>query len=313
MTDRPTSSLAAMDASPQPRPAPFGRMLTAMVTPMAADSSLDLAGAQALADHLVGQGNDGLVVSGTTGESATTTRQEKADLLRAVVDAVGDRAHVVAGVGTNDTAATLELARDAEKAGAAGLLLVTPYYSRPPQEGLVAHFRAAADATELPVMLYDIPGRTGTALQHETLLRLAEHPRIVANKDAKGDVFAAQRVMAATDLAFYSGDDALNLPLMAVGAVGVVSVTAHLVAQRLRDMLTAFLAGEVDRAREISDSTIPVTVGLMTRTQGVIAVKAALGLLGLPGGPVRLPLIDATKEQIDVLVQDLSAGGVMTA
>src|SRR5256885_634884 len=195
---------------------PFGRLITAMITPFRPDGSLDPAGAARLATHLVDEcAHDGLVISGTTGESPTTTDAEKDALLRAVVEAVGDRAKIVAGVGTYDTAHTVESARAAEKAGAAGVLVGTPYYSRPPQAGLLAHFTTVADATELPVMLYDIPARAGVPIETETLLRLAEHPRIIANKDAKGDPFAAQQVMAATDLAFYSGDDSPNLPLLA--------------------------------------------------------------------------------------------------
>src|SRR4051812_22453011 len=278
--------------------APFGRVLSAMVTPFDSEGRLDIEAAAGLATHLVDDlGNDGLVISGTTGESPTTTDAEKDALLRAVVEAVGDRAKVVAGVGTYDTAHTVESARAAEKAGAAGLLVVTPYYSRPPQSGLLAHFTTVADATELPVMLYDIPVRAGIAIESDTLLRLAEHPRIVANKDAKADVFAAQRVMAACDLAYYSGDDALNLPLLAVGAVGFVSVTGHLIANRHLAMIEAFEAGDVGKAREINESSVPVTVGVMTRTQGAIMVKAALDLLEFPVGPVRLPLVDATREQ----------------
>ncbi len=290
---------------------PFGRVLTAMVTPFDADGGLDVDRAQALATRLVDEGNDGLVVSGTTGESPTTNDDEKDRLLRAVVEAVGDRAHVVAGVGTNDTRHTVELAQSAEKAGASGLLVVSPYYNKPPQAGLVEHFTAVADATGLPVMLYDIPGRTGVAIQTDTLLRLAEHPRIVANKDAKADLFAAQQVMAASDLAFYSGDDALNLPLLSVGAVGVVSVTAHVVAARHAALIQAYLAGDVTTAREINTSTVPVTVGIMTRTQGAIMVKAALALLGFPVGGLRAPLVAATPEQVEVLRRDLVAGGVL--
>jgi 4-hydroxy-tetrahydrodipicolinate synthase len=292
--------------------APFGRVLTAMVTPFKADGSLDPERAAALAERLVDLGNEGLVISGTTGESPTTTDAEKDALLRAVVEAVGDRAHVVAGVGTYDTAHTVECARAAEKAGAAGLLVVTPYYSRPPQEGLLAHFTTVADATELPVMLYDIPVRAGVAIATETLLRLAEHPRIVANKDAKGDLFAAQQVMAGSDLAFYSGDDALNLPLLAIGAVGVVSVTGHVIADRHAAMIEAFGAGEVGKAREINDGSLPVTVGIMTRTQGVIMVKAALSLLGFAVGPLRLPLVEATPEQVEGLRADLVAAGLLS-
>lgn len=292
--------------------APFGRVLTAMVTPFTRDGALDTERAAALAERLVDQGNDGLVISGTTGEAPTTTDAEKDLLLRAVVEAVGDRAQVIAGVGTYDTAHTVESARAAEKAGAAGLLVVTPYYSRPPQSGLLAHFTTVADATDLPVMLYDIPVRSGVPIQTETLLRLAEHPRIVANKDAKGDLFAAQQVIAQADLAYYSGDDALNLPLIAVGAVGVVSVTGHVVADRHAAMLAAFAAGEVAEAREINRSTLPATVGIMTRTQGAIMVKAALDLLGFPVGGVRLPLVDATPEQVETLRADLAAAGVLS-
>jgi 4-hydroxy-tetrahydrodipicolinate synthase len=203
---------------------PFGRVLTAMVTPFTADGALDLAGAQQLAAHLVDAGNDGLVVNGTTGESPTTSDAEKDRLVRAVLEAVGDRAHVVAGIGTNDTRHSVELARAAERAGAHGLLAVTPYYNKPPQEGLLRHFTAIADATELPVMLYDIPGRSGVPIDTETIVRLAEHPRIVANKDAKGDLGRASWAIARSGLPWYSGDDMLNLPLLSVGACGFVSV-----------------------------------------------------------------------------------------
>jgi 4-hydroxy-tetrahydrodipicolinate synthase len=291
--------------------APFGRVLTAMVTPFTREGSLDTERAAALAERLVDLGNDGLVISGTTGESPTTTDAEKDALLRAVIEAVGDRAHVVAGVGTYDTAHTVESARAAEKAGAAGLLVVTPYYSRPPQAGLIEHFTTVADATDLPVMLYDIPVRAGVAIETDTLLRLAEHPRIVANKDAKADLFAAQRVIAGSDLAFYSGDDALNLPLLAVGAVGVVSVTGHVIANRHAALIEALDAGDLGKVREINEGSLPVTVGIMTRTQGAIMVKAALDLLGFPVGPLRLPLVDATAEQRDLLRADLVAGGVL--
>ncbi|HEU0100996.1 MAG TPA: 4-hydroxy-tetrahydrodipicolinate synthase [Mycobacteriales bacterium] len=285
-------------------PAPFGRVLTAMVTPFTDSGELDLDAAAALASWLVDQGNDGLVVNGTTGESPTTTRQEQAELVRAVVDAVGDRAHVVAGVGSNDTAHTVELSQDAAKAGAAGLLSVTPYYSRPPDDGLVAHYERSAAATDLPVMLYDIPGRTGRALSHEVLLRLAEHPQIVAVKDAKDDVAATALLLAATDYAVYSGTDALNLPLLSVGAVGMVSVVSHVVTRQLVELVDAYERGDVDRARAVNRSLQPVYTG-MFRTQGVILAKAALRLLGRPVGPVRLPLVDATPEQVAQLRSDL--------
>jgi 4-hydroxy-tetrahydrodipicolinate synthase len=286
-------------------------MLTAMITPMTAEGAVDYDGAARLASYLVDEmRNDGLVISGTTGESPTTTDTEKERLLRAVIEAVGDRAHVVAGVGTNDTAHTCALARQAERAGAGGLLLVTPYYNKPPQSGLVAHFTKAADATGLPAMLYDIPGRTGTPIKADSLLQLAEHPRIVAVKDAKGDLFAGSQVMLATGLTYYSGDDQLNLPWLSVGAAGFVSVVGHVVGDRLHEMIDAYLGGRVADARRIHAELLPVVAGIMTRTQGVIAAKAALGLLGLPGGTVRGPLIDATPAEVERLRTDLVAAGV---
>jgi len=295
---------------PQPG-APFGRMLTAMITPMTADGALDADGAARLATYLVDDmRNDGLVISGTTGESPTTSNAEKDGLLRAVIEAVGDRATIVAGVGTNDTGHTCELARDAERAGAHALLVVTPYYNKPPQSGLVAHFTAVADATGLPVMLYDIPGRAGIPITTESLLRLAQHPRIIAVKDAKGDLGASSQVMLATDLVYYCGEDMLNLPMLAIGAAGFVSVVGHVVGDRLHDMVDAYLAGRPGEALDIHRELLPVYIGIMTRTQGAIATKAALAVLGLPGGTVRPPLIDATPEQIAQLQTDLVAGGV---
>ncbi|EST22930.1 dihydrodipicolinate synthase [Streptomycetaceae bacterium MP113-05] len=288
---------------------PFGRVLTAMVTPFTADGALDVAGAQQLATHLVDAGNDGLIVNGTTGESPTTSDAEKSDLVRAVVEAVGDRAHVVAGAGTNDTAHSLKLAREAAQAGAHGLLAVTPYYSKPPQEGLFRHFTAIADATELPVMLYDIPGRSGVPINTETIVRLAEHPRILANKDAKGDLGRASWAIATSGLAWYSGDDMLNLPLLSVGAIGYVSVVGHLVTPELRAMLEAHLSGDVVKATEIHQKLLPVFTGLF-RTQGVITVKAALALQGLPAGGLRMPLVELSPEETAQLKLDLAAGGV---
>lgn len=253
--------------------------------------------------------NGGLVISGTTGESPTTSDAEKARLLAAVLEAVGDRAIVVAGVGTNDTAHSCELARAAEQAGAHGLLVVTPYYNKPPQSGLVAHFRQVADSTGLPNMLYDIPGRTGTPIAAETLIQLAEHPRIVAVKDAKGDFGAASHVMNCTPLVFYSGDDMVNLPWLSLGAAGFVSVVGHVVGERLHEMIDAYLAGQVEEALRLHRELLPVYTGLF-RNQGVIMTKAALGLLGLPGGPVRLPLSNATDAEVERLRTDLAAGGV---
>ncbi|HUY47045.1 MAG TPA: 4-hydroxy-tetrahydrodipicolinate synthase [Streptosporangiaceae bacterium] len=290
--------------------APFGQMLTAMITPMTAEGAVDYAGAARLATYLVDEmRNDGLVISGTTGESPTTTDAEKDRLLRAVIEAVGDRATVVAGVGTNDTAHTCELARQAERAGAAGLLIVTPYYNKPPQSGLVAHFTKVADCTGLPVILYDIPGRTATAIATETLLQLAEHPRIVAVKDAKEDLGGASLVMTATSLVYYCGTDMVNLPWLSLGAAGFISVVGHVVGDRLHEMIDAYSGGRVGEALEIHRALLPVYTG-MFRSQGVIMTKAALGLLGLPGGPVRGPLLDATPAEVDRLRADLVAGGV---
>jgi 4-hydroxy-tetrahydrodipicolinate synthase len=280
-----------------------------LVTPFDTEGALDLKRAEELAAHLVELGNDGLVLNGTTGESPTTSDDEKAELVRAVVAAVGDRATVVAGAGTYDTAHSVRLAQAAERAGAHGLLVVTPYYSRPPQEGLLRHFTAVADATGLPVMLYDIPPRSVVPIEVETLVRAAEHPRIVAVKDAKGDLGAVAWTLARTDLAYYSGEDMLNFPLLALGAVGVVSVVGHLVGPRLADLIAAVEAGDLPRAREINRGLLPVYTGIF-RTQGVILTKAALRELHLPSGPVRPPLVDATPEQVAQLRKDLVDGGV---
>src|SRR5687767_8591138 len=289
---------------------PFGRVLTAMVTPFTEDGSVDLAGAQELAAHLVDRGaHDGLGVLGTTGESPTVDDAEQKTLLEAVLDAVGDRAVVVAGVGTNDTAHSIENARSAERLGVHGLLVVTPYYNRPPQAGLLRHFTAVADATDLPVMLYDIPARSQVAIEVETLVRLAEHPRIVAVKDAKGRLGDVAWTLARTDLAYYSGEDMLNFPLLALGAVGVVSVVGHLVGPRLAELIAAVESGDLARAREINRGLLPVYTGIF-RTQGAILVKAALRELHLPSGPLRPPLVDATPEQVAQLRKDLADGGV---
>ncbi|MGI3781770.1 MAG: 4-hydroxy-tetrahydrodipicolinate synthase [Janthinobacterium lividum] len=289
---------------------PFGRLLTAMVTPFRSDGSVDLDAAALLATTLVDQdAHDGLVINGTGGEAPTTSDREKADLVRAVVDAVGDRAHVVAGVGTNDTAHTLELAAAAEKAGADGLLAVTPYYSKPPQAGLVAHFRTLADATGLPVMLYDIPHRAGTAIASETLLQLSEHPRVVAVKDAKSDLVASSAVMAGCDLAYYCGEDALTLPMLSIGAVGVVGTSTHFCGRRTRALIDAALAGEPAEALRLHRQLLPIFVGIFA-TQGAILVKAGLELQGRGVGGVRLPLVPASAEQRTALGRALESAGL---
>jgi 4-hydroxy-tetrahydrodipicolinate synthase len=285
-------------------------MVTAMVTPMTPDGAVDYDGAARLADYLVtDMRNDGLVINGTTGEAPTTTDGEKDRLLRVVLEAVGTRASVVAGVGTNITAHTIELARSAERAGVHGLLVVTPYYNKPPQPALEAHFNAVADATGLPMLIYDIPGRTGAAVATDTLVRLAAHPRIVGVKDAKDDAAATSHVMARTDLIYYCGTDMLNLPWLSLGAVGFISVVGHVTGDRLHEMIDAFGAGDVEAARQIHYELIPVYTGLF-RNQGAVMTKAALELLGQPGGAVRLPLLAATEAERHQLVLDLVAGGV---
>lgn len=285
---------------------PFGSVVTAMVTPFTADGELDLAGIERLASHLVDIGNDGLVVNGTTGEASTTSDGEKSEALRAVISAVGDRAIVTAGVGTNDTAHSVELAHQAQAAGAHALLAVTPYYNRPPQLGILHHFRTLADATDLPMMLYDIPGRSVTEIATPTLIELAEHPNILAVKDAKADLPGSARVLAATDLLYYSGDDALNLPLLALGASGFVSVVGHFLAPTLVAMRRAFLDGDLEAARRLHFSTLP-TIDAVFVTQAAMTVKATLNRQGLPGGTVRAPLVEASETDVDAVMTALEA------
>ncbi|MFI9409418.1 4-hydroxy-tetrahydrodipicolinate synthase [Nocardia gamkensis] len=288
-----------------------GTVGVAMVTPFSADGKLDVDAGVALAARLIDRGVDLLAISGTTGESPTTTESEKADLLRAVVDAVGARATVIAGAGTYDTAHSIELARNAQRAGAHGLLVVTPYYSRPSQEGLIAHFTAVADATDLPVTLYDIPGRSVVPIASDTIRKLAEHPRIVAVKDAKGDLNMGAELIASTGLAFYSGDDALNLPWLSVGAAGFISVIGHLAPERLRALLEAYTAGEVVRAREINTTLLPLHAA-MARLGGVAMSKGGLRLLGVEVGEPRLPQLMPTGEQLESLAADLRSAGVLS-
>ncbi|SEH84381.1 4-hydroxy-tetrahydrodipicolinate synthase [Mycolicibacterium rutilum] len=288
----------------------LGTVLTAMVTPFKPDGSLDTDAAARLATHLVDAGCDGLVLSGTTGESPTTTDDEKIVLLRTVLDAVGDRARIVTGVGTYDTAHSVHAARRAAAEGAHGLLAVTPYYSRPPQAGLVAHFTAIADATDLPVILYDIPPRSVIAIEWDTLRTLAEHPNIVAVKDAKADLHGGGQIIAETGLAYYSGDDSLNLPWLAMGAVGFVSVWGHLVASQLREMLSAFQSGDIATARKINVTLGPLS-NAQARLGGVTLSKAGLKLLGFEVGDPRLPQIPASPAQLEALAADMRAAAVL--
>ena len=297
-------STGGFDAS-----ARLGTVLTAMVTPFK-DGGLDIATAVRLATHLVDSGCDGLVLSGTTGESPTTTDDEKLALLGAVLEAVGDRARVIAGAGSYDTAHSVHLAKACAAEGAHGLLVVTPYYSRPPQSGLVAHFTAVADATDLPVVLYDIPPRSVVPIEWDTIRTLSGHPNIVAVKDAKGDLPGAAQAMAETGLAYYSGDDALNLPWLAVGAVGFVSVWGHLAAGQLREMFSAFSSGDLATARKISVSLGPLNAA-QARLGGVTMSKAGLRLQGCDAGDPRLPQMPATAEQVDQLAADMRAAAVL--
>ncbi|MGB0878139.1 MAG: 4-hydroxy-tetrahydrodipicolinate synthase [Mycobacterium sp.] len=288
----------------------LGTLLTAMATPFKPDGSLDTVAAARLATHLVNAGCDGLVLSGTTGESPTTSDGEKIALLHAVLDAVGDRARIVAGAGTYDTAHSVRLAKACAAEGAHGLLVVTPYYSRPPQAGLIAHFTTVADATDLPVILYDIPPRSMVPIEWDTIRTLAAHPNIVAIKDAKGDLPGGGQIIAETGLAYYSGDDALNLAWLAMGAVGLISVWGHVAAGQLRDMLTAFASGDVATARKINATLGPLSAA-QSRLGGVTLAKAALRLQGFEAGDPRLPQVPASDRQVESLAADMRAAAVL--
>ena len=294
-------------------PPPFGRLLTAMVTPFRADGALDLDAAAALAVRLADSGSDGLVVNGTTGEAPTTSDSEKADLVRAVVDAVGERASVVAGATSNDTRHAVRMAERAAGAGADGLLVASPYYSRPSQEGVVQHTVAVADATSLPVMLYDVPVRTGIRYSSATLHRLAAaHDRVVAVKDATGDVQAATRLIGETGLAWYSGDDGLLLPFLAVGAVGLVSMAAHLVGDELARAIREFEAGDPAAARAAFRSALPAVELVCGSGNGALRAKLTLALIGaLPSAAMRLPQVAADADEVAEVRAGLLAAGLL--
>lgn len=294
--------------------APFGRMLTAMVTPFMPDGSVDLNAVATVADHLVNNGNDGIVVSGTTGESPTTTVADDGKILAAVIDAVGDRATVVAGVGTNDTVHSTQLIQQAEKLGAAGALLVTPYYNKPSQEGIVAHFRAVVDSADLPIMLYDVPGRTATKLALETYEAIADWEQIVAVKDATADLPRAARLV---DLGFavYSGDDVATLGYLAYGGCGLVSVVGHAAGKQLHEMIEAFLAGNHADALAKHTALVPAFDAVMgVPNYGATTAKAALQLLGvLDNRRVRLPLVELSDAEVEPLRKGLAAAGLLAA
>lgn len=281
-----------------------------MVTPFKPDGSLDLDTAARLANRLVDAGCDGLVLSGTTGESPTTSDEEKLALLRTVLEAVGDRARIITGAGSYDTAHSVHLAKASAAEGAHGLLVVTPYYSRPPQAGLIAHFTAVADATDVPNLLYDIPPRSSIPIAWETIRILAGHPNIVGIKDAKADLHGGGQILAETGLAYYSGDDTLNLPWLAMGAVGFVSVWGHLAAGQLRDMLTAFISGDVATARKINLSLAPLARA-QAHLGGVTMSKEGLRLQGFDAGLPRLPQIPASPVEIEALAADMRAAAVL--
>ena len=293
------------------RRASLGTVLTAMVTPFARDGRVSLSATKRVAEHLVASGCDGIVVSGTTGESPTTTDDEKIAVLEAVLEAVGDRAYVIAGAGTYDTAHSVHLAKRSARSGAHGLLVVTPYYSKPSQAGIAAHFTAIADATDRPLMLYDIPPRSVIPISSETLIHLDAHPNIVAVKDAKGDFHDAMRVMNATSLQYYSGDDVLNLQWLAAGAVGLVSVVGHVAAPRLRELYNAVQANDLAHAQQVNNSLLAL-FDAQAHLGGVSMSKAALELLGIPAGVPRLPQLPPTEQQREYLTQWLQRAGVTT-
>jgi 4-hydroxy-tetrahydrodipicolinate synthase len=276
----------------------FGSVITAMVTPFRDDRGVDLDRAQELARWLIANGSDAVVVAGSTGEAPTLTAAEKADLFQAVGEAIRGQGKMLAGVGTYATAETLELTRAAAKAGADGLLVVTPYYNKPPQRGLTAHFSAVADATDLPVVLYNIPGRTALRIEHDTLLELAAHPNIVAVKDSTGDFQAISRLIAEAPDGFevYSGDDWATFGYLCLGAVGVVSVASHFVGTQIHQMVDLIVTGDIPAARKIHEQLTPL-YNAMFITSNPIPVKAALQMLGRGCGGTRLPLVAATPDE----------------
>jgi 4-hydroxy-tetrahydrodipicolinate synthase len=290
----------------------FGSVITAMVTPFRNDHAVDLDRAQELATHLLESGSDAIVVAGSTGESPTLTHKEKADLFRAVADAVRGKGKVICGTGTYSTSETLELTQAAEDAGADGLMVVTPYYNKPPQRGLVAHFERIADATDLPIIAYNIPGRTATRIEHETLLRLAQTPNIVAVKDSTGDFQGVSKLIAEAppDFEVYSGDDWATFGYVCLGAVGVVSVASHLVGGQIRQMIELIETGDIAAARKIHESLSPLFNALFV-TSNPIPVKAALEMVGRPVGDPRLPLVPATPEERERVRKALEDAGLV--
>ncbi|MGE5573216.1 MAG: 4-hydroxy-tetrahydrodipicolinate synthase [Bacteroidota bacterium] len=290
----------------------FGRVLTAMVTPFTPNLEVDYDRAGELARRLVESGSDGLVVAGTTGESPTLTKEEKVNLFKVVMDAVGTDAAVIAGTGGNATQPSIELTREAEKAGVHGIMAVVPYYNKPPQDGLIAHFKAVAGATGLPVILYNIPGRTGMNMTPETVEKLAAVENIVAIKEASGSLDQVTDIRRRTPPSFkiYSGDDSLTLPILAVGGEGIISVASHVVGRRLKEMVEAYVGGEVARAAEINAELFPLFKALFVTTNP-IPVKLALRLTGFDVGGLRPPLVEAGEKEAAVVRQALSSLGLL--
>ena len=290
----------------------FGSVITAMVTPFRDDYSLDLDGAQALAKQLLDSGSDGLVVAGTTGESPTLTHDEKRELFRAVVEAAQGQGSVICNTGTYNTEESVELTRLAEESGADAVLTVTPYYNRPPQRGLLAHFTRIAGSTELPVILYNIPSRTSCVIEGDTLLRLAEVRNIVGVKDATGDFATISRIVAEAPTGFevYAGDDAQTFAICCLGGVGVVAVASHLAGDRMKQMIDLIDGGDVPAARKIHHDLVPLFKA-MGVTTNPIPVKAALEIAGRPAGPPRLPLVPASPEERQKIEEAMRAVGVL--
>lgn len=290
----------------------FGRLLTAMVTPFKADLSVDYGGAAELARYLIESGSEGLVVSGTTGESPTLATDEKLKLFEVVLEAVGDRAIVIAGTGSNSTSESVSLTCRAEAIGVHGAMAVVPYYNKPPQEGLYQHFRAIAESTKLPLMLYNVPGRTSCNLAAATTLRLAEIPNVVAVKEASGNLDqVAEIVKEAPDgFTVYSGDDSLTLPMMAIGSAGIISVAAHVAGRQMREMIDAFVSGRPGEAAAIHLRLMPVFKGLFATTNPIL-VKAALRLRGFEVGGLRPPLVEATEKESAALQEAIRQGGLI--
>lgn len=290
----------------------FGSVCVAMVTPFHEDGSLDIDTAVKVADKLVTDGCDAVLLSGTTGESPTTHQPEKNELVREVKAAVGERAMIIAGAGSNDTAHAVRIAQGSAEAGAEGLLVVAPYYNRPSQEGVYQHIAAVADSTDLPVIVYDIPGRTGVRISDELLQRLADHPKIKAVKDATGDVPRGFEHMADTGLEYYSGDDALNFDWLAHGASGVISVVGHVSAGAYADMVRVVDAGDLPAARAVAARLRPLVSAIMGGGQGAVMAKEALHLQGvLPTATLRLPLVNAPKAEVEALREVMAELGYL--